>query len=698
MAYQEKIEIDVVETGMDEVTDKANRLAEANRNVKESEDQKTEGMTGSAEAVLDNGGAMGLLNDATGGYAMMVKDAVEAAQLFTKSQKVAALVQSVLTFVMNGSTLATKAFRVALISTGIGAIVVALGMLIANFGAITDALMDFIGVSSEASKEAEKMAEASTKALKEQELQLELNGYKYDEYTRRKMKAEIDFNAKVKELSELDSSEISDEKRLQAMKDAREKMKFEIKQADTDSRAQLDKTLADWRKKQEDANADTNMKKIALEKKRALDEIALLKATETEKGELMMQINAYYSGEEKVEQKRLDDEAQKKRDEAAAKEKSRRESIKKILDDYRNKELDALAVDNKQKIQLEQDRAIKELEILGATKKEKERINKYYDNLRLEEDKRIAKERKEIEEGRFKTQKNLELDQRQWEVEHMTDPKEKIKAEKQLLIDKSQWEIGQLKKVAEDATLTEKERADAKNEIAAAQQELQQASLDYDLEQYDLENERENDRLAKKKARLDDLAEKRQKVDFAAIEWLDKVSHEGEQRTDEEIDRDRSVAQNKINVGMSATKTLLDLAGKGSELTKGMAAAQAIQDTYKGAVSSYTGMVQTIPGPVGIAAGAVAAAATAVMGFNNVKKILSTKNVEKSAPGGGAGGGAAANVPAAPAFNLVQGTGSNQIAEAVANSGQVPLQAYVVSNNVTTAQSLERNIVSESVI
>jgi len=45
----------------------------------------------------------------------------------------------------------------------------------------------------------------------------------------------------------------------------------------------------------------------------------------------------------------------------------------------------------------------------------------------------------------------------------------------------------------------------------------------------------------------------------------------------------------------------------------------------------------------------------------------------------------------APEFNIVGTSGANQIADVV--SSQAPVKAYVVANDVTTAQSLERNIV-----
>jgi hypothetical protein len=52
---------------------------------------------------------------------------------------------------------------------------------------------------------------------------------------------------------------------------------------------------------------------------------------------------------------------------------------------------------------------------------------------------------------------------------------------------------------------------------------------------------------------------------------------------------------------------------------------------------------------------------------------------------GGAGGGGAE-----PQFNVIGATGQNQLAAAIAATQQQPVKAYVVSNDVTTAQSLDR--------
>jgi len=51
-------------------------------------------------------------------------------------------------------------------------------------------------------------------------------------------------------------------------------------------------------------------------------------------------------------------------------------------------------------------------------------------------------------------------------------------------------------------------------------------------------------------------------------------------------------------------------------------------------------------------------------------------------------------MPRTPSFNMVGGSTGNQIAEI----GKTPVKAFVVSGEVTTAQQLERNAVSEASI
>jgi hypothetical protein len=123
---------------------------------------------------------------------------------------------------------------------------------------------------------------------------------------------------------------------------------------------------------------------------------------------------------------------------------------------------------------------------------------------------------------------------------------------------------------------------------------------------------------------------------------------------------------------------------------KKMNLAMAVVNAAQGILSSLAQApvaIGPVPSPVGIASLAVAAAA----GIANVAVIAKTQF---------AGGGSAPPEPevgqvtsAPPAFNVVGQSETNQLADAIGTQEQQPIQAYVVANEITTAQELDRNIV-----
>jgi len=190
----------------------------------------------------------------------------------TLYQKALAGATAVQTFVMNGATLAAKALRGALIATGVGALVIGVGLLIANFdkvkkvvmnlipglSAVGDVVMsivntvtDFIGVTSEAERTLDKMVSESQKTLKKNQDFLDTQGDKYDEYTKRKIQANIDYAAKVKEVSE-DETRTEAEK-LKYLKGLRDKADREILQADKDRQEENNKKAKEEQDKRNEA-------------------------------------------------------------------------------------------------------------------------------------------------------------------------------------------------------------------------------------------------------------------------------------------------------------------------------------------------------------------------------------------------------------------------------------------------------------
>ena len=124
---------------------------------------------------------------------------------------------------------------------------------------------------------------------------------------------------------------------------------------------------------------------------------------------------------------------------------------------------------------------------------------------------------------------------------------------------------------------------------------------------------------------------------------------------------------------------------------------QATIDTFKAATGAYSSMA-SIP-VVGPVLGAVTAAAAVAAGLANIKKISATKFEGGTVPsgdgggGGGAGAGGAASIMS-PNFNIVGNNPVNQLAQL----GSQPVQAYVVSGEVSSAQSLDRNRIKNATL
>ena len=153
---------------------------------------------------------------------------------------------------------------------------------------------------------------------------------------------------------------------------------------------------------------------------------------------------------------------------------------------------------------------------------------------------------------------------------------------------------------------------------------------------------------------------------------------------------DKQIAKEKEQTVFNTLGAIAGLLGSNSKFGKALAITQAIRDTYTGANKALA--QGGIFGFIG-AAGVIAA------GFANVKQITASKDPAMPSFATG-GGGVSASTPSTPpvpslppAFNVVGASGTNQLATAIGGQTQQPIQAFVVSNDVTTAQEMDRNII-----
>ena len=171
------------------------------------------------------------------------------------------------------------------------------------------------------------------------------------------------------------------------------------------------------------------------------------------------------------------------------------------------------------------------------------------------------------------------------------------------------------------------------------------------------------------------------------------ISHFAQLNAQAEIEWAQMTQEQKMQTVKQGLAGLAANLGKETAAGKAAAISSALITTFQSAQQSYSSL-SMIP-IVGPALGFAAAAAATAAGLANVKAITSTKTPQVSG-GGGTPSVSAPSRPSAPqppAFNLVGASGTNQLAETIAGQTQKPIKAFVTSQDVTTAQSLERNIV-----
>ena len=240
--------------------------------------------------VTKNGGAIAILNQLTNGYAQVVKDSLEAMVLFGKESKIGMAIQKSYTVVMGASTGAMKAFKIALISTGIGAIALALVALIVNFeqvkeavyklipglksvgdffGKIITAVTDFVGITSEAERQIDKLNKASQRMLEDNANLLANFGDQLSDFQKKQVDISKSLADRIKEISE--DEKLTIEQKNEQIKLAQERAKRDLlKNIDDTNSAAAEKRKAEEDKQREEREKKKEEIKAYNEKLREL--------------------------------------------------------------------------------------------------------------------------------------------------------------------------------------------------------------------------------------------------------------------------------------------------------------------------------------------------------------------------------------------------------------------------------------------
>jgi hypothetical protein len=279
----------------------------------------------------------------------------------------------------------------------------------------------------------------------------------------------------------------------------------------------------------------------------------------------------------------------------------------------------------------------------------------------------------------------------------ITTAQNEEKAEKQRKIDEENAEI-------ELANQKEQKRLDDIKAIRDAhEQKVKEEEAVKEEEKAILEKEKELLALEELNATEEQKATIIAYWDGKIQEGKDKDRKEQKKKDDkdakEKKDLEKAVANAKLNIAKNTMGLIGEIAGEGSKVGKAMAIGQATISGYQGVQNAYSTAQESPITAVFPAYPIIQAGLAGAFAAINIKKISKTKASGSSGTSGlqstAVSSAAAPNVSSitaqTPSFDILGTSGANQIASALGQ--QAPVQAFVVSQDVTSAQSLQNNII-----
>ena len=272
----------------------------------------------------------------------------------------------------------------------------------------------------------------------------------------------------------------------------------------------------------------------------------------------------------------------------------------------------------------------------------------------------LDKELIELTNSKLESESNLSIERKRFNAEQIDDELLKLQALKAIDEEYATQESARLQAIIDNANAETQAKIDAQIALDEFTEQSRQTNLNNDVA----------------------IATKKKEIEATNKELDDKTT--------------KAKEENLAKVG-NALSSFSELAGKETAAGKALAIASTLIQTYQSAQSSYASLAG-IP-VVGPALGVAAAGAAVFAGMKQIQNIKKTK-VPKGGGGGGAsaGGASVGAAPTPPSFNVVGASETSALGDAVASQTNEPVQAYVVSNDVTTAQSLENNIVEGATI
>ena len=286
-------------------------------------------------------------------------------------------------------------------------------------------------------------------------------------------------------------------------------------------------------------------------------------------------------------------------------------------------------------------------------------------------------------------------------------------ARNRVILEQKDREAELLRQIRDDDLRTIDERIEANNklgEVLKEQEKLMLANADALIRAAQLQVDKNNNdanQIALLEAKAEKEAVLAQVTGFMSEQL---ANHNSLLR--ENLDIEREVADAKAAIAQAQMDTAargFQLLGKMAGKNRALQAAAIIGENASGiakqiistraANAAVTMKYAAIPAPTGPALAAAEKKLNKIsLGLGIASSVYATSQALKALKAGGSPSspsvGAEATEAQAPAFNIVGQSTSNQLADVIAGQQQQPIQAYVVSNDVSTAQELDRNIIT----
>ena len=537
-----------------------------------------------------------------------------------------------------GVTAGMSNFRKALIATGVGALVTALGLLIANFdtvkkvlfnlfpslskftdfiGGMITAVTDFVGITNKAERELEQLSKANARANEDIEARIKLltaqGGKETEIYNLRKQQTEDELNflrQSLKTKGELTDEEL---KRFRELKNTQivEEAAFRKQQEEAEKKA-AEKSAADFK-----ANAEKRK-----EAQKILDDARNSSLDKQQQEEIAIE-NAYAEKSLKLKEAGVKDDGS--------------------LEEARQRDLQAI-----------RDKYAKEQE--AQEKDFQDTLNALRTKTRLDG----------IKDENEKAREQILLDFEQQKQDVLDNEKLKAEQKTALLL-----ELGQQEQMALD---TLQQGIDEKNA------EKQLMELDRQMKEGELSFQIQRDLVDQKEALLSEQF---------ANGLIEEAKYNESVKANSEARKaiDKAEYDFKISQAQAASQLLGNLsaiAGRQTAAGKALGISQALINTYVGVTEAIKAK-SVLPSPFDVISKVASVATILATGLKAVKAITAVQ-----VPGGGGGGGISApdiSASAPSTGTSVPTLGSSPVTSiAAVMQNQPPVRAFVVESEVTGTQ------------